>query len=243
MDGCARRPSSSHLISVHANQTADPMSQAKDWRAHSDVGAERWWAAGTEMTTKNQALSNVADTKRWVPNFRARPLSKVTPEAASTTHPHGPPPMANPSAVTPVPNTPTMAISRNRTPKGPPGSLRPTKRMPKVTLSRYMSFLSTPSTTNGLKRMTITSMPRSSLNSLRSIAMNLDMGVFNGTSRRYSGISGPLYCPSPLAAGDVGHDSPVWREALRRRGVDEPVTVSLVQLPLPGRLLSTASQR
>src|SRR5271165_1064506 len=118
------RPRRIHTTAVRAIHRAAPTSQAKACSHHPDVAAVRCRPAGSEMATRNQESSMSPAVNPCGPNLRERPAARVTTKAARTTIPQGPPPMANPRAVSAPPITPTAAIERKRRRYDPPGSLK-----------------------------------------------------------------------------------------------------------------------
>jgi len=64
----------------------------------------------------NHTLSSNAATNRCTPNMTARPAARVTANAASTSQPQPLPPMPNPSAVSPAPNSAKTAMCGARYP-------------------------------------------------------------------------------------------------------------------------------
>ena len=147
-------------MKVPAIHTAEPTSQASAC-AHGSVwnGPRRNRPRPSAMM--NQMLSRYAATNRCTPYFTASPPSKVTTKAASTTHPHAPPPMANPSAVSSAPATANPASRTTRFAYSPPGSTSTTNSAPKIALRKYLrswgstpTMISRPSTTAKMAPLT-----------------------------------------------------------------------------------------
>ena len=91
--------------------------------------------SATEIAIRNQLLSSSPATNLCTPNLIASPLANVTANAATTTSPHAPGPIAKPSKVSSAPISATTPMLAARCPKSPPGSLIPTYSAPNTTVT------------------------------------------------------------------------------------------------------------